>query len=93
MLHTQGQRGPSNDRWIDDGQSQAGAPATEIAQVIEEQFLLPLCSVPATNASIERRFQNSGVLENKPFDIELELIISNKKILVLGTCRVDGQEN
>ncbi|KAL3599108.1 hypothetical protein D5086_007026 [Populus alba] len=63
-----GQRGPSNDRWIDDGQPQAGAPATEIAQVIEEQFLLPLCSVPATNASIERRFQNSGVLENKPFD-------------------------
>ncbi|KAG6781117.1 hypothetical protein POTOM_014002 [Populus tomentosa] len=68
LLHTQGQRGPSNDRWIDDGQSQAGAPATEIAQVIEEQFLLPLCSVPKTNASTERRFQNSGVLENKPFD-------------------------
>ncbi|KAG6782826.1 hypothetical protein POTOM_012246 [Populus tomentosa] len=68
LLHTKGQRGPSNDRWIDDGQPQAGAPATEIAQVIEEQFLLPLCSVPATNASIERRFQNSGVLENKPFD-------------------------
>jgi len=26
-------------------------------------------------------------------DIELKLIISNKKILVLGTCTVDGQEN
>ena len=66
-LHTQGRRGPGDGRWTDDGQPQAGARSAAIAQAIEEQFISQLCSVPTTNAPIERQVQNSGVQENQPF--------------------------
>ncbi|KAJ6886418.1 E3 ubiquitin-protein ligase UPL1-like isoform X1 [Populus alba x Populus x berolinensis] len=66
-LHTQGRRGPGDGRWTDDGQPQAGAQSAAIAQAIEEQFISQLCSVPTSNAPIERQFQNSGVQENQPF--------------------------
>ncbi|KAG6756300.1 hypothetical protein POTOM_039727 [Populus tomentosa] len=65
-LHTQGRRGPGDGRWTDDGQPQAGAQSAAIAQAIEEQFISQLCSVPTSNAPIERQFQNSGVQENQP---------------------------
>ncbi|XP_011044918.1 PREDICTED: E3 ubiquitin-protein ligase UPL1-like isoform X2 [Populus euphratica] len=67
LLRTQGRRGPGDGRWTDDGQPQAGARSAAIAQAIEEQFISQLCSVPTTNAPIERQFQNSGVQENQPF--------------------------
>lgn len=65
-LQIQGRRGPGDGRWTDDGQPQAGAQATVVAQAVEEQFLSQLRSVAPANGPAERQTQGSGVQENQP---------------------------
>ncbi|CAN1790208.1 E3 ubiquitin-protein ligase UPL1, partial [Linum perenne] len=65
--HLQGRRGLGDGRWTDDGQPQAGAQASMIAQAVEEQFLSQLDSVgPTPGGSAEREPQNLEMQENQP---------------------------
>uniref|UniRef100_A0A2P2M8T8 HECT-type E3 ubiquitin transferase n=1 Tax=Rhizophora mucronata TaxID=61149 RepID=A0A2P2M8T8_RHIMU len=65
-LQIHGRRGPVDGRWSDDGQPQAGAQASVIAQAVEEQFLSQLRSVNPGNGPAERQLQNSELQENPP---------------------------
>lgn len=68
-LHLSGRRGPGDGRWTDDGQPQAGAQASAIAQAVEEHFVSQLRSVTPESNLIERQSQNSGEQERQPTDI------------------------
>ncbi|XP_006474874.1 E3 ubiquitin-protein ligase UPL1 isoform X2 [Citrus sinensis] len=68
-LHLSGRRGPGDGRWTDDGQPQAGAQASAIAQAVEEHFVSQLRSVTPESNLAERQSQNSGEQERQPTDI------------------------
>lgn len=68
-LHLSGRRGPGDGRWTDDGQPQAGAQASAIAQAVEEHFVSQLRCVSPANNLVERQSQNSGVPEEQPSDV------------------------
>ncbi|XP_073159024.1 E3 ubiquitin-protein ligase UPL1-like [Henckelia pumila] len=65
-LHVSGRRGPSDGRWTDDGQPQAGGQATAIAQAVEEKFISLLSNnVTAENAE---KSQNLAVPDKQGGD-------------------------
>ncbi|XVF70904.1 hypothetical protein PTKIN_Ptkin11bG0199900 [Pterospermum kingtungense] len=68
-LHLSGRRGPGDGRWTDDGQPQASAQASAIAQAVEEQFVSHLRSSAPGNNLAERQSQNSGLQEVQPSDV------------------------
>ncbi|TXG67972.1 hypothetical protein EZV62_009247 [Acer yangbiense] len=67
-LHLSGRRGPGDGRWTDDGQPQASAQASAIAQAVEEHFMSHLHSTSPANNLAERQSQNSGVQDRQPSD-------------------------
>jgi E3 ubiquitin-protein ligase HUWE1 len=61
-------RGPGDGRWADDGQPQAAAQSSAIAQAVEDHFLFQLrISAPASSQA-ELESQNAGVPETRPAD-------------------------
>ncbi|XP_073020547.1 E3 ubiquitin-protein ligase UPL1-like isoform X2 [Primulina eburnea] len=63
-LHVSGRRGPSDGRWTDDGQPQAGGQATAIARAVEEKFIYLL----SNNVTAEKFSQNLAVPEKQGGD-------------------------
>ncbi|KAJ8754891.1 hypothetical protein K2173_015403 [Erythroxylum novogranatense] len=88
-LQIQGRRG--DGRWTDDGQPQAGAQASVIAQAVEEQFLSQLRGISSGSSPAEIQLQNSEVQGNQPSN-DGQLVVEGDNISSHQT-QVHQQEN
>ncbi|XP_075495888.1 E3 ubiquitin-protein ligase UPL1-like [Primulina tabacum] len=75
-LHVSGRRGPSDGRWTDDGQPQAGGQATAIAQAVEEKFI-SLLSNNVTADNDDKFSQNLAVPDKQGGDSIIVSRLSN----------------
>ncbi|KAL5803856.1 hypothetical protein ACOSQ3_030656 [Xanthoceras sorbifolium] len=91
-LYLSGRRGPGDGRWTDDGQPQASAQASAIAQSVEEHFLSHLRSTSPANNLAERQSQNSGVQERQPLDVppsvDGQAVVDSEDV---GSLQIEGQ--